>query len=333
MEFFGFIGIASPVIIIGIIVFFVIALVQEGKTAGRGEAVKGAFLHAVSLVMLAFIVVAVIYLLQLGLRSWVFTKAQDPYQFVSPPPTLYLSSDKATTGPVLYACTEKCEFSEVDKEQLKSWKESYLQWKKDQAGTSSLTLSRKRNLVNALSFFIVALPLYWWFFLGMLQKEAKKAREQNQKPGPLRSVYFYLVAFSGLIGVVVSAALLVNTGLNAVLKIDTDKTVAIRQPAPFSPAGLSTENYGVKSVVKCADKCSFTTEDKQLAEAWLTDYEQWQKNNVSSFPPQSSSQTSLASNIPILIVTLPLFLLHFLRIRRESAGTAPGAPNTTSGAS
>ncbi len=326
MEFFSFIGIASPVIIIGIIVFFVIALVQEGKTAGRGEAVKGAFLHAVSLVMLAFIVVSVIYLLQLGLRSWVFTKAQDPYHYISPPPTLYLSSDKATSGPVLYGCSEKCEFSDVDKEQLKSWKESYQEWKKDQSGTSSVTLQRKRNLVNASSFLIVALPLYWWFFFVMLQKEAKKARDQGQKPGPLRSVYFYLVAFSGLIGVVVSAALLVNTGLNAALKIDEDKS----QPRPELTVPQIDRN-GVKSVINCAEKCSFTAEDKRLAEAWLADYDQWQKNNVTTFPPPSSSQTSLANNIPILVVTLPLFLLHFLIIRRESAmETIPGAPTTSS---
>lgn len=338
MEFYGTLMIFIPVIAIGVIVFFVIALVQEGKAMGRGEAVKNAFLHIVSLVMLSFLVASAIYLLQLGLKSWVFTKAQDPFRAtVSPPPTLYLSSDKAVGGPVLYGCDEKCEFSATDQEQLRTWKEQYTTWKNEGKGAQSASLQKKRNVVNALSFLIVSLPLYWWFFIRMVQKEARKSREQGQKPGPLRSVYFYLVAFAGLIGTVVSAALLVNTALNVALKIDTDKSTASREPAAFSPigvSGVSTEKYGVKSVINCAEKCQFTDQDKQLAEEWLVDYDQWQKQNITTYPPQSNTHSSLASNIPLVVVLLPLFLYHFLTIRRETAGAAGSessspAPPTT----
>ncbi|MBI4426538.1 MAG: hypothetical protein HY567_03085 [Candidatus Kerfeldbacteria bacterium] len=332
MEFYGTLGIFIPVIAIGVIVFFVIALVQEGKAMGRGEAVKNAFVHIVSLVMLSFLVASSIYLLQLGFKSWVFTKAQDPFRpAASPPPMLYLSGDKAAGGPVLYSCDEKCEFNTADREQFKTWKEQYATWKNEGKGAQSASLQKKRNVVNALSFLIVSLPLYWWFFIRMVQGDARKNRAAGQKPGPLRSVYFYLVAFAGLIGAVVSAALLVNTALNVALKIDTDKSTASREPAAVSPVGVSTENYGVKSVVNCAEKCQLTDEDRQLAQEWLVDFDAWQKQNIITYPTPSNTQSSLASNIPLLLVLLPLFLYHFLTIRRETAvpeSSSPAPPTT-----
>ncbi len=65
MEFFGmFMPFAIPTVAIGILAFIIIAIVQEAKTGGRAEAVKGAFTYVVSLVMLFVVVGASLFLLQ-----------------------------------------------------------------------------------------------------------------------------------------------------------------------------------------------------------------------------------------------------------------------------
>ncbi len=304
--FFGFL---IPVVAIGIVTFFVVALVQEGKTAGRGEAVKSAFSHVVSLVMLAIIVGASAFLLQEAFRSWVFTKAESTTRFSNPPPTLFLSPEKAVGGQVLYVCKDKCEFTDADREQLATWRESYSAWKQND-GAGSATVQQKRDIVNAVSFLLVAVPFFWWFFMRTIQREARKNREQGQRPGPLRSVYFYLTAFTGLIGLVVSGAMLINLGLKAALKIQNDTT---NRP---ELAMVATEKNGVKSVVNCAEQCQFSGQDKQLAQEWLTDYDNWQTKN--GYPRQTSAQTDLATLLPVMLVTAPLFLYHFITIRKES---------------
>ncbi|MFH0829045.1 MAG: DUF5671 domain-containing protein [Candidatus Kerfeldbacteria bacterium] len=315
-----FMGFLSPVAIIGIILFFIMAIVAESKAAGKGGAVRSAFSYAVSLVMLLIIVAASAFLLQEGLRAWVFTKAESS-AVSGIPPVLTLSVEKTAEGPgAAYACTDSCQFNAVDKGTLSAWKNDYASWRDNNTTTGAFTTYQKRTIVNAFSFLIVAIPLFWWFFIRMVQREQRKARAEGMvKSGPLRSCYFYLVAFTGLVGVVVSGALLINLGLKNVMGLQKGSSTS-------SPAmvDVAYEQNGVKSVINCTDKCAFTVEDKALAEQWLVDYDAYRKTTMGG--GSNSAQTDLSTLIPIILVTAPLFLYHFITIRRETAEETPKAP-------
>ena len=172
----------------------------------------------------------------------------------------------------------------------------------------------KRDAVTALSFFIIAAPLFVLFF-RMLQREARKDRDQGKhKPGPLRSVYFYLIAFSGLVATVISAALLVNLGLKSALGLKNEQT------ATSTPSLVVASPY-VTSIVNCTSACGFTPDEVQLAKNWQDDNRSIQKG----YDQQGTSKTQgeLATEIPMLLVTLPLFWYHFAVIRRETQDVAP----------
>ncbi len=325
-NFGAFFAFLIPVGILGVIVFFVMAIVAEAKSASRGSAVRSAFSYSVSLIMLFIISATVAFLLQVGLRGWVFTKAVSPTVMNGMPPSLYLATEKGIGSQAAYACTDTCEFTQNDRESLTVWKQNYASWRENYKSTTGrFTLNDKRDVVNAVSFIIVAVPLFWWFFMRSVQREARKLRtESHGKPGPLRSSYFYLVAFTGLIGLVVSGAMLVNLGLKRVTGLQSD---AGSRSAP-SMVVPPYEQNGVKSIVNCAEKCGFTEDDTTLAAQWLADYDAWQKSGANQYPPANSVHTDLANLIPVVLVSLPLFLYHFIVVRRETADDVPNAPTT-----
>lgn len=317
MPFFGFLGVSIPLVVIGVITFFIIAIVQEGKGEHKG-AIKTAFFSMVSLVMLAIVVATTMFLGQMALKQWVFTNAPDPsrYSLTQPPmPEAYIASKSdGSPNAINYTCKDGCQFSSAEKDGLRSWLSAYSSWRS--SGANTLSAVRKREAINALSFLIVALPLYWFFF-RTLQREAKRDREVGKnKPGPLRSVYFYLVAFAGLVVVVVSAALLVNLGLRTAFHLggSTSSTMMLGYPSPVQSA------Y-VDSIAACADTCGFSADEVQLARDWKNDSTSVQK--LQQQEGASPAQSDLTTNIPLMLVGLPLFWFHFAAIRRETKDAKP----------
>ncbi|MBI5404899.1 MAG: hypothetical protein HY976_01605 [Candidatus Kerfeldbacteria bacterium] len=312
MEFLAVLGFILP--FGGLIVFllFLVALMNE-KGVSRGSAIRMAFSYVVAAVMLSIIVSTGVFLLQRGLKAWVFTKAEtSTTRFMSPPPAIFLASEKSLGAQTLYACTDTCQFTQTDKDQLTSWREAYKSWQQNEGRGDSYTSDRtKRDLASAFSFLLVSLPLFIWFFVFMVQREWKKRHAQGERPGPLRTAYYYFIAFAGLIGLVISGALLINVAMKTVFGINDDATSPV--PTIAVPAG---DKQGVQSIINCSSACNFSAEDKALAESWMIDFDRWQKNQTAQ--PVNNSQSDLANLIPIVLMTAPLFFYHFLTIRRES---------------
>lgn len=319
-------GIMIGVTSVGAIVLVVIAIVQEGKTTGRGEAIKSAFTYVVSLVMLSIIVVSSLFLLEEGARAWVFKKAQpNNYAYQNPPPIPALFQDKTGAGQ-LYECKDSCQLTDADKTAVAQWKTDYAAWKNENVD-GALTTNEKRDVVTALSFLIVALPLYWWFFLRTARREAKRYRDEHGKPGMLRTVYFYIFSLTGLVATVVAGALLINTGLRSAFKLQDSRT-ATTAVAPSVTGYPSFDMNPVNSIINCADKCGLSADDVTLAKEWKTDYATWQRKTAN--PMQTNStQTDLANYLPLLVIMAPLFALHFVSIRRENSTETHTPPPTT----
>ncbi len=316
-------GIMIGITAVGAIVLVVIAIVQEGKTAGRGEAIKSAFTHVVSLAMLSIIIVSTMFLIQQGGRAWVFKKTQSySYSYQSPPPVPMLFQNKVGVGQ-LYDCTTDCQMTDTDKTAITQWKTDYANWR-DQNATGTITTNEKRDIVTALSFLIVALPLFWWFFVRTAQREAKKFHAEHGKTSTIRTVYYYIFALTGLIGVVVSGALLINTGLRTAFNIQST-TTSNTLVTPTITGMASSDLNPVDSIINCAGKCNLSDEDVTLAKQWKTDYATWQKNTTNPIQT-SSTQTDLAYLLPLLLVMAPVFVYHFFRIRRETSSEASTPP-------
>lgn len=299
----------SSILALGVIIFFVLAIVQEGKNKEEGKSVlREAFFYIVAFLMIGFVVGSGVILMQLGLKSFVLTEAKT--QITSSPPILMLNME-ATKGPMieddsLYTCSDQCEFSANDKDNLNLWKNDYNRWKNTEQDSSQ---TRQQQAAASLSFLIVALPLYFVFF-RKLQKDNKTASSEGTKHSIIRSVYFYTLSLAGLLLIVVPLAFVINIGLTTWIFPKADLA---SEDAANKPYSVVAEKSGVQSIINCTEKCSFTEEEASLAQMWLTDY------NQANQPPsnKAAKQNRLATGIAFLLFGAPLFAYHFKEVKKE----------------
>lgn len=307
----GFAGVA-------VIVLAIVAIVQDLKQE-RKYGYRQAFYTIVTLVMLVMAVGSIESLLVVGMKE-AMPGAKQYNQRFNQPPSLFLAYDstssvKPVAAPAAaYACEQDCQFTANDKQSFSEWKNSYLAWR----DSANLSLQTRRNIAGALSLLIISLPLYL-FFVRWMNRGAKEEHDIQGKPSPLRSIYFYGLSFAGLVVAVVGGAFLLNTALNSVLK--TTNTNSNIRTVPLTE--LSLETSGADSVIACASKCDFSTDDVQLAKDWKAD---WQKYRDLQNSNVGAAQNDIANAVPLILVGLPLFWFHLARIRRESH---EGEPNST----
>lgn len=291
---------------VAVIVLAIVAIVQDIKQE-RKYGYRQAFYTIVTLVMLVMTVGAIESLMVVGLKE-AMPSAKQYNQRYNQPPSFYFSGDvtKAIPAPVsAYTCETDCQFTANDKQAFSDWKLNYANWRE----SSSTSLQTRRNIAGAMSVMIIALPLFL-LFMRWMNRGAKEEYQIQQKPSPLRSIYFYGISFAGLVTVVVGGAFLLNTVLNSALKTNTAKN-----SYPVPAMEVASETTMINSVIACADKCEFTAADVQLAQDWKAD---WQKYRDLQLSNVGSTQNDLANTIPLIAVGLPLFWFHFARIRRES---------------
>lgn len=321
MESLAFLAVLIPLLGIAVAVVFVVAIIQEGKSERRGG-FKQAFYTVVALVMLGITVGATIGLLNTTFRNVVFPSAKDYARRYNAPPQLYLTGLVPTDGAVKpfsspttipLACTTDCEFTDADKASVASWRSSYELW---QAETSDNLIFRK-DLAALLPFLLVAFPLFIVFF-RMMQRGSAMETAETKKVSPLRSLYFYFIAFSGLLVAVIGAGGLINLGLNQLLRVETSNQ-ATEAARPIYDDG------GVKSIIACADKCNFSETDVTLAQQWLTDSKNYFQKQISN---NGKTAHDLSTFIPLLLIGFPLFWFHFSRIRKEGQESQLPTPAT-----
>lgn len=322
MENLGFLLVLIPLVGIGVIVVFIVAVIQENK-GERKTGFRQAFFTVVTLAMLIISVGTAISLLGVGLKQLVFRQADSYQQRYNAPPSLYVQNgetrEAAKPAPVNfigYQCDKTCEFTEADKTALTNWKEQYRNWQREHNDNLPL----RRQLASTLAFLIVALPLYLVFRRPM-ESGAKREHNERQKTSPVRSLYYYSVAFGGLIIAVIGLGMMINTGLNAWLKT---QPASVTEPIV---ADASSES-GIQSIIACRAKCDFSEEDVALANQWQASYSEWKARRNKT---AGQYQNDLTNAIPLFLVGSPLFWYHFSRIRKETQETPkPETPDLTS---
>lgn len=134
----------------------------------------------------------------------------------------------------------------------------------------------------------------------------------------IRVVYYYLFALVGLVLVVIS---LVN-GINLVLKMtifqQADLDTYSYQKQPPTPASLERQAADLEN----NKELNLKETDKQEIQNWLADYRVWKEQQAKIDPIVAQRQREASNAIAMLIIGLPLFLFHFLMIRKEKIGLA-----------
>lgn len=130
--------------------------------------VRTIYLYLFALVGLALITVGAVRLVNLGLRTYVFPKADQQYTAI-PGPRLTPGTEVE-----LESLVEKCqnneELSEEHESFLTSWSEDYQQWKQKQESNERLKSQRQEKAANSLAWLIVGLPIFLYHW-SIIRKE------------------------------------------------------------------------------------------------------------------------------------------------------------------
>lgn len=314
---FGFL----PLIGVIVILAFTISAIIEGKTSmKKGSVIRSLYFYIASFVALGIVVGSSVFLINLGLKTWVFTQAEDPLIELGPPPVLYLDLESTNglekspeaLGLSTLSCDETCELSQTDRENIESWKESYVVW---QDASEKPSTNSARDAVSALSFLIVSLPFFIIHF-RTVRREARNAQAGDR--GVIRPTYYYLVSFASVLMIVIAGGFLINVILKT--WVFPSASDADNLESRVYPMQMSTfETAPVDSIISCGEACSLDQNTVTLAGEWKTDYTNWQdKSGEYSY---NNTQRQAASAIPFILLGIPLFLYHWRVVRKEHQET------------
>jgi hypothetical protein len=297
--------------IIIVLIFAVGGIIESKSTMKKSQVIRSIYFYLASLVTLGIVVGSLVYLSNVGLKSWVFTEA-DPlaYRLGAPPILYFQTSSKTVQAPefVDLVCTDACTLSNDQATSIAQWRTSYASWLEAKKNPNA---QRASDTVAALSFLIVALPFFIIHF-RIVQKDAKK--EDVLDRSVIRPTYFYFISLAALLMIVIAGGMLINLGLRTwVIKSADETTNLARQINAPLPEGM-VETSAVQSVIDCGAKCGIEAETITMARAWQADYQAWQ-DATSNY---NNKQRQAAATIPYVVLGIPLFWYHWSVVRKES---------------
>jgi hypothetical protein len=128
--------------------------------------------------------------------------------------------------------------------------------------------------------------------------------------GVIRTVYLYIFALLGLVLTVIGTVRTVDMGLKAFVftRADEEQRSYARQP-PAPPIALDPQTP--------TGELKLSEFDRAALRKWQDDYARWQAAQAKVDPITSQRQREASTNVALLAVGLPLYLLHWRVIRRE----------------
>ncbi|HOY55843.1 MAG TPA: hypothetical protein PLH37_00225 [bacterium] len=141
----------------------------------KNPIIRTIYLYLFALVGLAMLVIGLSMIINLGLKTWIFTQADKIDSYNNQPMPLYLNSDIKVAQEVK-VCADKCELTQTQKEQVDNWLLEYQKWEKEQKNVDTnawVVRTRQRQAATAVSLILVGLPL-WLFHWGVIKKDNKE---------------------------------------------------------------------------------------------------------------------------------------------------------------
>lgn len=126
------------------------------------------YLYAFALVGLALVVAGTVRIVDLGLKMYVFKKADQPQDYRNMPPYPPITIDQKTDD-VKYS--EK--ITPEQKAALDNWVSEFKYWNENQKKIDYLASDRQRTASNSLVMILIGLPLYLYHW-RIIRKEAKE---------------------------------------------------------------------------------------------------------------------------------------------------------------
>jgi len=137
--------------------------------------VRTIYLYLFTIVGLALVVSGAVRLLDMGLKVFIFTKADDNQKLQS-----YYSQPLVPVGSIEkiqnYSQSTSTELTAEEKAALKSWLADYQRYQDQASKIDYLASQRQRDASSSLAMILVGLPLYLYHW-RIIKKETKEEKE------------------------------------------------------------------------------------------------------------------------------------------------------------
>jgi len=135
-------------------------------TEKRHPLVRTIYLYIFALLGLVFLIIGAVGFLNLGLKTFIFTKAEEEQRLTGQPPALYPIEK-------VEALQDEQGLSDEEKELIQDWLVDYKAWQDRSANINYLESRRQKEASQNLAMMVVGLPLYL-FHWGIISRETKE---------------------------------------------------------------------------------------------------------------------------------------------------------------
>ena len=135
--------------------------------------IRTVYLYIFALAGLIVTVIGSSMLVNLGLKTWIFTEA-DNNNYIERPMGLSVEKDTDLLL-ALENCDDSCELTDRQKEQIAQWSEDYEWWQESVKNNENnwQTRQRQSQASTAISMIMVGLPLYLYHW-ATIKRDRKK---------------------------------------------------------------------------------------------------------------------------------------------------------------
>ncbi|MBI5913055.1 hypothetical protein HY839_01280 [Candidatus Azambacteria bacterium] len=147
----------------------------------KNTLIRTIYLYTFSLVGLVLVVIGGVRFVDMGLKAWVFTKADEEQRMWSKQPPMPAITEKRIETAVKEGKIEN--LTEDEKIAMQEWLVMYANWKKNQEQFDPVVSQRQREAATALSFILVGLPLYLYHWRVIKREKSEEANGGEEVRG------------------------------------------------------------------------------------------------------------------------------------------------------
>jgi len=126
------------------------------------------YLYLAALIGLFLVTIGGVRLVDLGLRTWVFTEADrmESVHMYQPPIPQALERVRAASG-------DETQFSPEERAAIRQWLSEYEEWQRRTAGADPVVARRQSSAASSLAMILIGLPLYLYHW-GTIRRESAR---------------------------------------------------------------------------------------------------------------------------------------------------------------
>jgi hypothetical protein len=146
-------------------------------------------------------------------------------------------------------------------------------------------------------------------------KNEKVSPIKNKEHYPLiRTIYLYLFALVGLALLISGSVRFVDMGLKAFVFTKAEQDMKVDYMRPMSPP------MTVEKIEQAGEGAELSESERIQIKNWLEDYDRWEQERGEVDYLTSRRHKDAATNTSLILIGLPLYLYHWIIIKRETKG-------------